>query len=107
MTKTVFLVKSILYYSNKVNIIATEKLVANMEKILTNIEKVLKRVKQFRTAKGYTLENMANELNISASTYRKVEMNKTKLTVEKLIKITEILEIHLEDILDTNTAENL
>ena len=67
------------------------------------MEKILERIKQFRTTKGYTLENMANELNISASTYRKVEMNETKLTVERLIKITKILEIPLEDLLDTNT----
>lgn len=62
------------------------------------MENILKKLRDFRRAKGYTLENMAHELNISASTYRKVEMNETKLTVERLIKITEILEIELDDI---------
>lgn len=62
------------------------------------MENILKKLRYFRRVKGYTLENMAHELNISASTYRKVEMNETKLTVERLIKIAEILEIELDDI---------
>jgi len=48
---------------------------------------------------------MANELNISASTYRKVEMKQTKLTVERLIDITKILEVCLKDVLDTNPED--
>lgn len=43
---------------------------------------------------------MANELNISTSTYRKVEMNETKLTVERLIDITKVLEVNLVDVID-------
>ena len=65
------------------------------------IEKVLMRIKELRLAKGYTLENMAFELDISASTYRKVEMNETKLTLERLLKISKALSVELDDILDT------
>jgi len=65
------------------------------------IEKVLMRIKKLRLAKGYTLENMAFELDISASTYRKVEMNETKLTLERLIKISKVLSVELDEILDT------
>lgn len=65
------------------------------------IEKVVMRIKKLRLAKGYTLENMAFELDISASTYRKVEMNETKLTLERLIKISKVLSVELDEILDT------
>ena len=69
------------------------------------MEEILNKIKELRRAKGYTLENMANELNISASTYRKVEMKQTKLTVERLIDITKILEVCLKDVLDTDTED--
>lgn len=35
---------------------------------------------------------MAIELNISSSAYRKIEFNQTILTVEKLIKIVQVLD---------------
>lgn len=65
------------------------------------MEQILEKIKTIRMVRGYTLEYMANELNISASTYRKVETNETKLTVVRLIEIAEILEVSLEDFFES------
>jgi transcriptional regulator with XRE-family HTH domain len=45
-----------------------------------------------RKEKGYSHENMAIELGISQAAYTNIEKNESKLTVERLIKISEILE---------------
>jgi transcriptional regulator with XRE-family HTH domain len=64
------------------------------------MNKVVERIKEFRSKRNYTYENMAQELDITAGAYRKLEMNETKLTIERLYKIAEILEIKAEDLLD-------
>ncbi len=64
------------------------------------MEEILNRIKELRKNKGFSYENMADELNISPSSYRKIEMNQSKLTVDRLVKISEILEAKLEEILD-------
>jgi transcriptional regulator with XRE-family HTH domain len=64
------------------------------------MENVLDKIKEFRKKRGYTYEAMAHELNTSPAAYRKIELNQTKLTVERLMQISSILEAKLEDLLD-------
>ena len=64
------------------------------------MEDVLQRIKDYRKKKGYTYDAMAHELNTSAAAYRKIELNQTKLTLERLYQIAQILEAKVEDILD-------
>jgi transcriptional regulator with XRE-family HTH domain len=64
------------------------------------MEEVLSKIKEYRKKKGFSYENMAHELNTSASAYRKIELNQTKLTVERLVQIAQILEAKIEDLLD-------
>lgn len=64
------------------------------------MEDVLQRIKDYRKKKGYTYDAMAHELSTSAAAYRKIEMNQTKLTLERLYQIAQILETKVEDILD-------
>lgn len=45
---------------------------------------------------------MAHELNISQVAYSKIEKNETKLSVDRLFKISEILETPVESLLDIN-----
>ena len=59
------------------------------------MEKVLEKIKETRKKKGLSYEDMAFKLITSASAYRKIETNETKLTVEKLFKIAEILEVKI------------
>ena len=64
------------------------------------MEEVLSRIKEYRKKKGLSYENMAFELNTSPAAYRKIELNQTKLTVDRLFQIAQILEAKVEDLLD-------
>ncbi len=59
---------------------------------MESIEKVLEKLKEARKDKGYSHENMATELGISQAAYTNIEKNESKLTVERLLKLSEILE---------------
>ena len=41
---------------------------------MMDIEKVINRIVQERTKKGYSYENMAEELHLSVPAYRKLEI---------------------------------
>ncbi len=62
------------------------------------IESVLARIQEIRKQKGYSLENIADELHISHSAYYKLENNQSRLTVERLIDISKILNTSLADL---------
>lgn len=70
------------------------------------MEKVTEKIKEYRKKKGYNYEAMAHEMKISTAAYRKIETNQTKLTVDKLYQIAEIIEAKVEDLLDIK-AENI
>lgn len=63
------------------------------------MEKVLENIKRIRKQKGYSHEYIAYELNISQVAYSKLEKNDTKLTVERLYRLAEILEVEVSDLL--------
>ena len=50
---------------------------------------------------------MAHELKMSQVSYSKIEKNETKLTLERLYKIVEILEVTVGDILDIQPKNQL
>lgn len=62
-------------------------------------EKVIEKIAQYRNKRGYTYENMANELELTPAAYRKIETGETKLTVDRLFRISAILEAPIDDIL--------
>ena len=64
------------------------------------MEKIINKIKEIRKDKGYSHEYMKHLLEISQVAYSKIEKNETKLTVERLYKIAEILETKIEDVLD-------
>ena len=64
------------------------------------IEQVINKIVSTRTKNGYTLENMAQELDITPAAYRKIETGETKLTVERLFCIAEILKVPLSELLE-------
>ena len=64
------------------------------------IENVINKIVQGRLRKGYSYENMAEELHLSVPAYRKLEIGETKLSVERLFQISVILEMPLSELLD-------
>ncbi|MCQ4142195.1 helix-turn-helix domain-containing protein [Chryseobacterium sp. EO14] len=71
------------------------------------MEKIIEKIAQQRSKKGYTFENMAYELNITPAAYRKIETGETKLSVERLMKISEILDEDLSNLLDINNKNTI
>jgi transcriptional regulator with XRE-family HTH domain len=70
------------------------------------MEKIIKKIAEIRSKKGFSYENMAQDLELSTSAYRKIETGETKLTVERLVDISKILETPLNDLLDTESQKN-
>ncbi len=66
----------------------------------SRIEVVLTKIRENRKQKGYSLENMADGLNISHSAYYKLENNQSRLTVDRLIDISKILNTTISDLFD-------
>ncbi len=64
------------------------------------IENVIEKIIQYRNVKGFTFENMAAELDITPAAYRKIETGETKLTVDRLFKISKILDTPLSQLLE-------
>ena len=64
------------------------------------IEKIIEKIVQYRSKKGYTYENMADELDITPAAYRKIEIGETKLTVERLLRISTILDTSIGEFLE-------
>jgi len=64
------------------------------------MEKIINKIRDIRKDKGFSHEYMAHMLDISQVAYSKIEKNETKLSVERLYKIAEILEAKIEDVLD-------
>ncbi len=74
---------------------------------MNEMEKIIEKIAQHRNKKGYTYENMANELDITPAAYRKIETGETKLSVERLMKISEILEEELSSFLDLQNKNTI
>ncbi|AEK23739.1 Uncharacterized HTH-type transcriptional regulator y4wC [Capnocytophaga canimorsus Cc5] len=68
----------------------TYKNIQFMNKIGFNIRKI-------REQKGYSQEYLANQLNISQASYARLENQDTKITVDRLFQIAEILKTEVTD----------
>ena len=63
------------------------------------MEKVLDNIRKTRKLRGYSLENMATELDISDSAYRKIENNQTKLSLDRFLQIAKILDVSMNELI--------
>jgi len=68
------------------------------------INTLIKKIVSARKRSGFSYENMANELSLTSASYRKIETGETKLTVERLFQISEILDTPLNDLLDIDNS---
>ena len=69
------------------------------------VRKILERIIKKRKKKGYSYENMAEELALSPSGYRKIETGETKLLVERMFQIATVLDIPINKLLDIEEPE--
>ncbi len=71
------------------------------------MERIIEKIAVLRNRKGYTYENMADELELTPAAYRKIETGETKLSVERLFRISNILETPVNEILESESiAQN-
>lgn len=71
---------------------------AKMRTVALNIRKV-------REYRDYTQEYLAMKLGISQNAYSKIELAYTRITLERLIQIAQILEVDSVDLLNGNSED--
>lgn len=68
--------------------------------------KVVQKIAEVRKLKQFTIEQMAELMNISTPAYSKIERGVTKLTLERVFQIAQILDTSVYDLLDLK-GENI
>ncbi len=68
--------------------------------MIYNLETVADNIKSARLFRNYSQDYLAFKLNISQNGYSKIELGYTRLSVERLIKIAEVLEVNLTSLLE-------
>ncbi|MDB5128196.1 helix-turn-helix domain-containing protein [Mucilaginibacter sp.] len=66
---------------------------------------VAANIRSKRIELNYTQEYLAAKLNISQNAYSKIELGYTKITVERLFQIADILETNIIELLNIEKAE--
>lgn len=69
------------------------------------IKAVTVNIRNKREKLNYTQEYLAAKLGISQNAYSKIELGYTKITVERLFQIAEILETDLIELINSEKAE--
>lgn len=64
------------------------------------IRQVYQNIQEKRLEKNFTQEYMADQLSISQTHYSKIERGIKNITLERFIKIGEILEVAPKDLFD-------
>ena len=67
-----------------------------------NSNTVGNKIRRFRELREYSQEYMANKLEITQSAYGKIENESVKITIERLQKIAEILNVELSNLINSN-----
>jgi len=71
------------------------------------VKKVAANIRGIREHRNYTQEYLAAKLKISQNAYSKIELGYTKITVERLFCIADILEVDAISVLDSDNAHVL
>ncbi len=75
------------------------------KEVTDSVEKILKKIRETRKLKGLSHENMAFELDMSPSAYNKLERSETTLSLERLLKIRQILDLPYSDLFEIKTGD--
>lgn len=59
-----------------------------MNKLMT----IANKIRNMRIFRNYTQDYLAAKLNVSQNAYSKIELGRTKVTVEKLLTIADVLD---------------
>ncbi len=76
--------------------------IQKLYKKMQNMNKIGFNIRKAREKKGFSQDYMANVLEISQASYARLENEDTKITVERLYKIAEILDSSIIDFFDVD-----
>lgn len=62
------------------------------------------KIKKFREQSGLTQQEMADKLNMHLKTWQKIENGVTKLDIERLQLIADVLETTIEDLINVDDS---
>jgi transcriptional regulator with XRE-family HTH domain len=71
------------------------------------IKKVAANIRKVREHRNYTQEYLAAKLKISQNAYSKIELGYTKITIDRLFHIADILEVTSAELLNEDAAESI
>jgi len=68
-------------------------------------KQIVSNIRKIREFRNYTQDYLAAKLQISQNAYSKIELGYSSVTLNRLIEITEILEVELADLICPNGEE--
>jgi len=71
------------------------------------IKKVAQNIRKIREYRNYTQEYLAAKLRISQNAYSKIELGHTKITIDRLFRIADILGVDPVAVLNIEDADFL
>ncbi|MFI5161148.1 MAG: helix-turn-helix domain-containing protein [Sphingobacteriales bacterium] len=69
------------------------------------VKKVAANIRKVREHRNYTQEYLAAKLKISQNAYSKIELGYTKITIDRLFHIADILEVSSAELLDGESID--
>ena len=69
------------------------------------MNQIIENIKKFRELKNLTRDEVAEKLEMSLSGYSKLERGDVELTISKLYRISEILEVDVSQILNFDASK--
>ena len=69
------------------------------------VKAVAANIRNKREELNYTQEYLAAKLHISQNAYSKIELGYTKITVERLFQIADILETDLSELINSERSD--
>jgi transcriptional regulator with XRE-family HTH domain len=69
----------------------------------TKIKAIALNIRSKREYRNYTQEYLAAKLRISQNAYSKIELGYTKITVERLFQIAEVLEFSVAELINIDS----
>lgn len=74
------------------------------EVIINKIKTVAVNIRKIREFRNYTQEYLAVKLDISQNAYSKIELGYTKITLERLYQIAQILDVDLIELVKADST---
>jgi transcriptional regulator with XRE-family HTH domain len=69
------------------------------------MQEIIDNIKKFRELKSLTRDEVADKMEMSVSGYSKLERGEVELTLSKLYRISEILEVSVSQILNFDASQ--